>query len=62
MPLLEKPELELDIEMLKRFIKYNVHQEADIIINNGKIFVVLPLDILFKYSVSGDRVRIQLTR
>ena len=59
-PFAEKPELELDVEMLRKFIKYNMHPDADIKIENNKIYVVLPLELLFKYTVAGDKIRIQL--
>lgn len=59
-PLVEKPELELDVEMLRRFIKYNMHNDADIKIEGNRIYVILPLELLFKYTIDGDKIRIQL--
>jgi len=53
-------ELDLDKQSLESLVKKNVHPEARIYFEGDKIYVMLPLDIIAKYKVNGDRVTVEI--
>lgn len=46
----------VDVETLKKILRMNFHNDIDVIEKDGKLYVVMPLDVLLKYERSGDKI------
>jgi len=53
-------ELDLDRQSLESLVKKNVHPDARVYFEGDRIYIMLPLDIIAKYKVNGDRVTVQI--
>ncbi len=53
-------ELELDRQGLENLVKKNVHPDVKVYFEGDKIYIMLPLDVIAKYKVNGDRITIQI--
>jgi hypothetical protein len=51
-------ELELSMDELKSFAKANIHPEVDVEVKDGKVYVLIPLDLIAKYEIAGGKVKI----
>jgi hypothetical protein len=52
--------LELTLDQLKSYVKLNIFRDADIRIEDGKIYILIPLDLFIKYEVHGDKVILKI--
>lgn len=46
----------VDVETLKKILRMNFHNDIDVVDKDGKLYVVMPLDVLLKYERSGDKI------
>ena len=53
-------ELELTIDELKSFARSNIYSGADIEVKDGKIYILIPLDLIAKYEITGDKVKLMI--
>ncbi len=53
-------ELELTKEGLESWIKRNVYADAKVVVENNKIYIMIPLDLIAKYRIEGDKVIIEM--
>ena len=53
-------ELDLDRQSLESLVKKNVHPDARVYFEGDRIYIMLPLDIIAKYKINGDRVTVQI--
>lgn len=53
-------ELELTKEGLESWIKRNVYADAKIVVENNKIYIMIPLDLIAKYRIEGEKVIIEM--
>jgi len=51
-------ELELSMDELKTFAKANIHPEVDVEVKDGKIYILIPLDLIARYEITGSKVKI----
>lgn len=55
----EQQYMAVDGHTLRSIVKLNFHRDADIVIRDGKVYVVLPLDLLFDYRIEGEIIYIK---
>jgi hypothetical protein len=53
-------ELELTKEGLESWIKRNVYADAKVVVEGGKIYIMIPLDLIAKYRIEGEKVIIEM--
>jgi hypothetical protein len=56
----DKIEFSLTIEQLRAFIRSNMFPGADIVVKDGKVYVMIPLDNLLQYRISGDNIIVSI--
>jgi hypothetical protein len=52
--------LELTIDQLKSYVKLNIFRDADVRVENGKIYLLIPLELFIQYEVRGDKVVLKI--
>jgi len=51
-------ELELSMDELKTFARANIHPEVDVEVKDGKIYILVPLDLIARYEIANNKVKI----
>jgi len=52
--------LELTVEELKNFVKLNICRDADVEVRNGRLYILLPLEVMIPYDIKDNRVILKL--
>lgn len=52
--------LELTIDQLKNYVKLNIFKDADVEVKDGKVLLVIPLDLFIPYDIQGDKIVLKL--
>lgn len=52
--------LELTMDQLKSYVKLNIFRDADIRIEDGKIYLLIPLELFIQYEVQGDKIVLKI--
>ena len=52
--------LELTMDQLKSYVKLNIFRDADVRVENGKIYLLIPLELFIRYEVQGDKVVLKI--
>lgn len=52
--------LEFTEDQLRSFVKMNIHRDADVIVRDGKLYIMFPFDIMGYYEIQGDKIVIKL--
>ena len=52
--------LELTIDQLKSYVKLNIFRDADVRVEDGKIYLLIPLELFIQYEVQGDKVVLKI--
>lgn len=59
-PVQGKIPVRMTIQMLKDFIRENYNKDADVIVENGKVYIKIPLNALWDYRMDGDAIIVEL--
>lgn len=52
--------VKMTVQMLRDFIRENYHKDSDVIVENNKVYVKIPLDALMKYVLEGDSIVVEI--